>query len=89
MNDQTIGTCSICGGPVTVPAVWHSVLPAVPQCRSCGAVAASHGPVIPMRPAQPGQTFAGRFGDTSGTFTVTADGQLCIDGVIIGPAVQP
>ena len=42
-----IGTCSICGGPVRklsceVPA----------RCEKCGAMAAEHGPVIPMIPPQ-------------------------------------
>lgn len=46
----TIGTCSICGGQVCVPHIWMSVNPPVPQCAQCGAVAANHGPVIPMKP---------------------------------------
>lgn len=45
---QIVGTCSICGGQVTVPSVWHSIIPPEPTCQSCGAVAASHGPVISM-----------------------------------------
>lgn len=46
-----IGTCSLCGGPVTVPQVWHGVIPPTPTCADCGAVKADmHGPVIPMRP---------------------------------------
>ena len=50
----TVGTCSLCGGPVQVPGgVWMSVIPPTPTCASCGAVAAQHGPVIPMhRPAE-------------------------------------
>lgn len=51
MSVSIIGTCSICGGRVTVPTFFHSVVPPTPTCESCGAVAASHGPVIPMRPA--------------------------------------
>lgn len=48
------GTCSLCGGQVVVPAVWMSAVPPTPTCLGCGAVAASHGPVIPMqRPTQP------------------------------------
>lgn len=43
-----IGTCSLCGGRVTLPFVWHSVVPPVPTCESCGAVKAE-GPVIEMR----------------------------------------
>lgn len=45
-----IGTCSICGGQVCVPHIWHGVNPPVPQCVQCNAVAANHGPVIPMNP---------------------------------------
>lgn len=60
MNSQTIGTCSLCGGPVTLPLAWYSVTPPVATCSRCGAVQAQHGPVIPMvRPA-----------DIPGPFTV-------------------
>jgi len=45
----TIGTCSICGGAVTVPSVWMGIIAPEPTCERCGAVAASHGPTIPMR----------------------------------------
>lgn len=48
---QTIGTCSLCGGPVQVPTVWMGVVPPVPTCGSCGATK-GHGPVIDMVPAQ-------------------------------------
>lgn len=52
MNTTTIGTYSICGGAVVVPAVWHGVVPPVPKCSRCGAVACEdHGPVIPMKKA--------------------------------------
>ncbi len=48
-NARTIGTCSLCGGPVTVPAVWHGIIPPVPTCGQCGATAKqSFGPTIPM-----------------------------------------
>jgi len=51
-NDNIIGTCSICSGPVTVPTVYWSTTPPVPQCQRCGAYAQeSYGKVIPMRPA--------------------------------------
>lgn len=47
---QTIGTCSICGGPVTIPVVWGGVIPPVPTCEHCGATAQnSYGPIIPMQ----------------------------------------
>jgi hypothetical protein len=49
MNKQTIGHCSICGGQVTVPSVWYGVVPPVPSCESCGAVART-GPRIEMQP---------------------------------------
>lgn len=52
MHDQIIGSCSICGGPVQCPLVYWSIVPPVPTCGQCGAVAASHGPVIEMRPAR-------------------------------------
>lgn len=46
---STIGTCSKCGGPVTVPDMWGGPHPAVPKCEGCGARAKnSYGPVIPM-----------------------------------------
>lgn len=55
MNDRTIGTCSLCGGAVTVPMVWMGVIPPTPTCSSCGAHRASHGPVIEMeQPYRPG-----------------------------------
>jgi hypothetical protein len=51
-NCQTIGTCSICGGPVQVPLAWWSVVPPTPTCGSCGAMQRqSFGPVIDMQPA--------------------------------------
>jgi len=53
-NQQTIGTCSICGGAVTAPAIWMGVIPPTPTCSRCGAHAAlNYGPVIPMVPCQP------------------------------------
>lgn len=52
-NMNTIGTCSICAGPVQVPAVWMAVIPPTPQCAQCGAVPANnYGPVIDMQPSQ-------------------------------------
>lgn len=43
-----VGTCSICGGRVTIPDVWGAIIPPTPTCESCGAVAAQNGPIIPM-----------------------------------------
>lgn len=46
-----IGTCSICGGAVVVPDIWHGIIAPVPECSSCGAVKReSHGPIIDMAP---------------------------------------
>ena len=44
--NNTIGTCSNCGGPVTMPSMMVNP---VPSCEKCGATPkAPHGPVIPM-----------------------------------------
>lgn len=46
-----IGTCSICGGPVCVPQMWHSIQQPIPACARCGAIqACTFGPVIEMQP---------------------------------------
>jgi hypothetical protein len=50
INDTVLGTCSNCGGRVTIPFHWMSVVPPVPTCESCGATALPNGPVIPMGP---------------------------------------
>lgn len=50
-NSQTVGRCSLCGGLVTLPAAWWSVVPAEPTCEGCGATAAPPElPTIPMVP---------------------------------------
>lgn len=48
--NQTIGTCSICGGAVEQCGAYYGVGPLPPaRCRSCGATKKNpHGPVIPM-----------------------------------------
>lgn len=47
---NVIGTCSNCGGSVSVPSVWMGIIPPTPICDGCGAVpVAAHGPVIPMQ----------------------------------------
>lgn len=47
--DQIIGTCSLCGGAVTVPQAWGGWPPPVPTCQNCGATKrASHGQIIEM-----------------------------------------
>lgn len=49
--DRVLGTCSLCGGPVTVPPAWYGMLPPVPTCADCGARPKQpHGPVIKMEP---------------------------------------
>lgn len=47
---RIIGTCGLCGGRVTVPTVFMSIIPPTPTCESCGAQVAE-GPVLPMKPA--------------------------------------
>ena len=60
MSYTTVGTCSICGGAVVVPTIWHSILPPTPYCIVCGATAANqHGPVIPMQPNNIKITYSG------------------------------
>lgn len=47
----TIGTCSICGGRVQIPAIWNGIIPPTATCSACGAVGIDDfGTVIPMRP---------------------------------------
>ena len=51
MGEKIVGTCGNCGGPVTLPTVWWSVIPPVPRCRQCGATPkSSYGKTIPMNP---------------------------------------
>lgn len=35
---KIIGSCSICGGQVTIPESWMGTPPPVPSCVACGAV---------------------------------------------------
>lgn len=49
---KTIGTCSLCGGPVQVPAetVAGEKLGADAKCANCGAtVESAYGPVLKMK----------------------------------------
>lgn len=83
MNKQTIGTCSRCGGPVTVDTVFHSIVPPVPTCEQCGAQAAEHGPIIKTELPRFGQGNAYTFGqgNTYNTYTsVRADGKPYFPG---------
>lgn len=43
-----VGVCGACGGEVTVPRVWHSVVPPRPQCSRCHRYAKPQGPMIEM-----------------------------------------
>jgi hypothetical protein len=53
MTKRTIGTCSLCGGAVTVPTVWLGTVSPVPQCETCHATPKKpHGPVIEMAPPE-------------------------------------
>ncbi len=48
----TVGTCSNCGGRVSVPQNWCGVNPPIPTCEGCGArPREKYGPVIDMGPA--------------------------------------
>jgi len=62
--NSIIGTCSICGGPVSVPSIWHGIHPPQPTCERCGAIAAQHGPIIPMQPNSIRITYSGNSGQT-------------------------
>lgn len=53
MSNKVIGTCSLCGGSVCVPTIWHGVYPPRPRCSRCGAVAKQTGPVIEMEKPPP------------------------------------
>lgn len=59
LSQRTIGTCSLCGGPVRVPLVWMGVFAPTGECADCGAVGAGHGPVIPMKQAPRVRTYTG------------------------------
>jgi hypothetical protein len=52
LDDRVVGKCGICGGLVTVPTVWHSVVPPTPQCQKCHAVKdeTANLPTVPMVP---------------------------------------
>lgn len=65
-NTTTVGTCSLCGGAVTVPTIVGSVVPPTPTCSQCGAVPKEpHGPTIPMQPRR--ATAVTAIADANGT----------------------
>ena len=50
--DITVGTCSLCGGRVTIPQSYMSTVPPIPTCQSCYATKAEpYGRIIHMKPA--------------------------------------
>ena len=59
-----LGTCSLCGGRVTVTDIWHGVNPPMPTCERCHATPKQHGPVTEREPPR-----------TAGNF-VLADGRV-------------
>lgn len=54
---RTIGSCSLCGGPVRVPIVWASIFPPTAECFDCHALGEGNGPVIPMKQAARVRTY--------------------------------
>lgn len=50
MTKRLLGTCSLCGGDVTVPATWHGVFPPTAECTKCGAIPANSKPTVEMVP---------------------------------------
>lgn len=54
---KTVGTCSLCGGPVTVPTTWLGTEPPTPSCSRCGAVPKNaHGATIQMERPKIGES---------------------------------
>lgn len=48
---QLVGTCNLCGGPVTVPEMWGGLTPPVPRCTACGATKKQpYGTLVDMEP---------------------------------------
>jgi hypothetical protein len=54
MYQQVVGRCSLCGGSVTIPTFYHSVVPPTPTCQSCGATKKNTMPIVEMeQPSKP------------------------------------
>jgi len=55
LNDRVVGKCSQCGGLVTLPEYFHSVVAPVPTCISCGATVDEYDnlPILPTKPIRP------------------------------------
>ena len=62
MSYRTIGSCSLCGGPVRVPLVWTGIFPPTAECFECHAVGEGRGPVIPMKQAPMARTYTDTIG---------------------------
>lgn len=45
---KILGECSICGGNVIMPTIWHGIYPPTPTCSTCSAVAEIR-PTIKMK----------------------------------------
>jgi hypothetical protein len=51
MSDRIVGTCSACGGAVTMSSTWFGTQPQIPSCRSChGTPKNPYGPVVEIQP---------------------------------------
>ena len=91
MSERILGTCSICGGAVTVPATWLGIHPPSPSCISCGATPVQpYGPVIPMRPRQPSWSPAWQWQRTSPQWQPVMPPEYVYDPPVpLTPSVQP
>jgi hypothetical protein len=75
-NDIVVGKCSLCGGSVTVPTVWHGILRPTATCQSCGATEKNNLPVIQMeKPAKRNVTTI-TVGKTFGTADVDSEWKI-------------
>ncbi len=67
MSKKIVGTCGLCGGPVTTPLAFHSTTPPRPTCDSCGAHPQdSFGPTLPMEKPKKRKTQLGMLTVTLG-----------------------
>lgn len=88
MSERILGTCSICGGAVTVPLSWLGIHPPLPSCSSCGATPVQpYGPVIPMRPRQPSWSPTWRIAPVLPTWQPMTPPEYVYDRSV--PTIQP